>query len=325
MDMDDRRQEVAMFRYGLIREAADPELSRSQRGRLVRWLAGLEHRGPDGEPMTVGRRTIDRWIRDWQDGGFGALVPKASMAGRTTPAELLDLARRLKLEEPGRTAAQIARLITAEHGYGPSDRTVQRYFADLGLNRRPDGTRPEVFGRFEAEHRNDLWTGDAMHGPIVGGHKTYLLAFIDDHSRLLVGYRWCLSEDTLRMETALRYGLAARGIPARVYVDNGSAFVSKQLLRACARLGISLIHSRPGRPEGRGKIERFFRTVRDQFVTEIASAQIADVGELNRLFASWVETVYHHQATLRVATHFRNRPEADRAVHYRQRTEPAQR
>lgn len=284
-----------MFRYGLIREAADAGLSRSQRGRLVRHLAGLEHRGPDGELMTVGRRTIDRWINDWQEGGFEALIPKASMAGRATPVELLDLARCLKLEEPGRTAAQVARLIEAEHGYGPSERTVQRHFADLGLNRRPDGARLETFGRFEAARRNDLWTGDAMHGPIVGDHKTYLLAFIDDHSRLLVGYRWCLSEDTIRMESALRYGLAARGVPARIYVDNGSAFVSKQLLRACARLGISLIHSRPRRPQGRGKIERFFRTVRDQFVTEITSAQITSVAELNRLFASWVETVYHHR------------------------------
>jgi len=211
MDMDDRRQEVAIFRYGLIREAADLGLSRSQRGRLVRCLAGLEHRGPDGEPVTVGRRTIDRGTRDWQSGGFTALVPKASMAGRSTPVEVLDLARRLKLEEPGRTAAQIARLIEAEHGYGPSERTVQRHFADLGLNRRPDGTSPETFGRFEAGQRNELWTGDAMHGPIIGDRKTYLLAFIDDHSRLLVGYRWCLSEDTIRMESALRYGLAARG------------------------------------------------------------------------------------------------------------------
>ena len=102
--------------------------------------------------------------------------------------------------------------------------------------------------------------------PPVEGRKTFLFAFIDDHSRLLAGYRWATREDVLNASRALRLGIAARGLPEAVYVDNGSPFVSGQLLRACALLGIRLIHSRPGRPEGRGKIERFFRTVREQFL-----------------------------------------------------------
>jgi len=121
-------------------------------------------------------------------------------------------------------------------------------------------------GRFEAEARNELWTGDALHGPQVDGRKTFLFAFIDDHSRLLAGYRWATREDVLNASRALRLGIAARSLPESVYVDNGSPFVSGQLLRACARLGIRLIPSRPGRPEGRGKIERFFRTKRTQTV-----------------------------------------------------------
>jgi putative transposase len=172
---------------------------------------------------------------------------------------------------------------------------VQRLFERHGLNVRPDGRVPEVFGRFEKEASNELWTGDALHGPVVAGRKVYLLAFIDDHSRLLVGYRWCHAEDTVRLEAALRAGLAARGIPAGIYVDNGSAFASKPLLRACASLGIRLTHSTPRRPQGRGKIERFFRTVRDQFLVEIDGTALADLGELNRLFAAWIEGVYHRR------------------------------
>jgi putative transposase len=123
-----------------------------------------------------------------------------------------------------------------------------------------------------------------------------LCAFIDDHSRLLTGYRWARREDTIRLEAALRGGLAARGIPGSIYVDNGSAFVDKQLLRACACLGIRLVHSRPGEPAGRGKIERFFRTVRDQFLVEIGSGrELTDMVELNTLFTAWVETVYHRR------------------------------
>ncbi|HSJ44182.1 MAG TPA: transposase family protein [Euzebyales bacterium] len=80
------------------------------------------------------------------------------------------------------------------------------------------------------------------------GSKALLSAFLDDHSRLVVGHRWGRSEDVLRLEAALRRGLASRGVPKRIYVDNGSPFISHQLQRACAVLGIRLVHSRPGRP-----------------------------------------------------------------------------
>jgi len=291
----DRHRDIALFRYSLIREAADPALTPAERGRLVRYLAAREHVDPHGQHVRVSRATLDRWIRAWRAGGFDALVPEARTAEAKTPASILELAVALKLERPARTAAQVARIIAADQGWAPSARTIQRLFERRGLNVRPDGRPPEVFARFEADVTNALWTGDALHGPIIGGRKVYLLAFIDDHSRLLVGYRWCHAEDTVRLEAALRAGLAARGIPGGIYVDNGSAFASKPLLRACAVLGIRLTHSTPRRPEGRGKIERFFRTVRDQFLIELAVTAPADLAELNRLFAAWVEGVYHRR------------------------------
>src|SRR5439155_20484261 len=117
--------------------------------------------------------------------------------------------------------------------------------------------------------------------PTVNGRKAILFAFIDDHSRMFTGYRWARREDTVRLEAALRGGMAARGIPASIYVDNGSPFVDKQLLRACASLGIRLVHSRPGEPAGRGKIERVFRTVREQFLVEIGTGrELDDPGQL---------------------------------------------
>ena len=293
--MHDRHRDVALFRYSLIREAADPALTKAERGALVRALAARDHTGANGERVRVARSTLDRWISDWRAGGFDALVPTARTAEPTTPAAVLDLAVKLKREAPGRTAAQVTAVITAAQGWAPSERTIQRLFARLGLNTRPDGTPPEAFGRFEAAAANDRWTGDALHGPPVGDHKTYLFAFIDDHSRALTGYRWGHSEDTVRLEAALRHGLGARGVPRSVYVDNGSAFVAAPLLRACAVIGIRLVHSRPGRPEGRGKIERFFRTVRDQVLVELEARGVADLVEMNRLFTAWVETAYHRR------------------------------
>jgi putative transposase len=191
-----------------------------------------------------------------------------------------------------RTAAQIHRILVEAEGWAPTARTIQRHLAAAGLPWK--GNPPaRATGRFEAEHRNELWTGDALHGPQVGGRKSYLFCFIDDHSRLLVGYRWATREDVMGASRALRLGIAARGLPETVYVDNGSPFVSGQLLRACALLGIRLIHSRPGRPEGRGKIERAFRTVREQFLVELEDHVPASVEDLNRSFTAWVESVYH--------------------------------
>jgi putative transposase len=139
-----------------------------------------------------------------------------------------------------------------------------------------------------------MWTGDTLHGPVIGGRKSYLFAFIDDHSRAVMGARWAYHDDVVRMAAAFRPALQRRGVPEAIYLDNGSAFIDAWLLRGCAVLGIRLIHSRPGRPEGRGKIERFFRTVRDQFLVEAGDGTgIADLAEMNRLFQAWLETVYH--------------------------------
>ncbi|MFL5913188.1 MAG: DDE-type integrase/transposase/recombinase [Gaiellaceae bacterium] len=292
----ERARAVGLFRYSLIREPADPQLTTKQRGRLVRDLASREHAGAFGQPVRVSRETIDRWIRDWRRGGFDALVPNVRRVAPRTPPDVLDLAAALKREVPARTAVQVAAILRAHAGWAPDERTLQRHFVRLELTTRPDGSPPRAFGRFEAEAPNVRWTGDALHGPTVRGRKAILFAFIDDHSRLLPGYRWARREDTVRLEAALRNGLASRGIPGSVYLDNGAAMIDQQLLRACASLGIRLVHSRPGQPAGRGKIEKFFRTVREQFLVEIGSGrELADLAELNALFTAWVETIYHRR------------------------------
>jgi transposase InsO family protein len=258
-------------------------------------LAAREHLTPWGERVWVSRVTLDRWTRAYRRGGFEALVPAARGGVPLSAGRVLDLAVALKREQPERTAAQVARIIAESEGSGPSESTIQRHFRRLGLNIRP-GRVPVGLGRFEAERPNELWVGDAMHGPKLGSRTAILFCFLDDHSRLATGYRWGFSEDVVRLEAALRAGLRSRGQPMATYVDNGSAFVSGQLLRCLAVLGCRLIHSRPGRPQGRGKVERFFRTVQEQFMVELkARGGAKDLEELNRLFSAWVEHVYHRR------------------------------
>jgi putative transposase len=294
---EDRRREVGLFRYSLIRDAADPALSKAERGRLVRALADSEHVGPDGRLVRVARGTIDRWIRDYRRGGFQALVPRPRVVAPRTSAGLLELAFSLKRERPERTAAQVREIMLAAGGPAPGLRTLQTHLAREGLNVRADGRTPgKVYGRFEASARNELWTGDGLHGPALDGaapRRAVLLAFIDDHSRLLVGWRWGTGEDVFRLEAALRSGLMTRGVPESILVDRGSAFVSSQLLRACAVLGVKLVHASPRAATTKGKIERFFRTVRDQFLVEIDDG--VELAELNRLFSAWLEVVYHRR------------------------------
>jgi putative transposase len=288
---------VALWRYQLIREPADPAHSTRQRGRMVRELAGRELAGPFGAPVRVSRQSLDRWITAWRRGGFDALVPSPRQVQPRTPSEILDMAAALKRENPGRTAAQVARILRRHLGWGPSESTVLRHLTRLELAGPQSVGTATVFGRFEALHPNEIWVGDALHGPVIAGRKTYLFGFLDDHSRLLVGHRFGFAEDTVRLAAALRPALASRGVPSAVYVDNGSAFIDAWLLRACAKLGIKLIHSTPGRPQGRGKIERFFRRVRDQFLVELSTPDsdvlVPDLLSLNRLFTAWTETEYH--------------------------------
>ena len=245
--------------------------------------------------MTVSVQTLGRWRRLYQAGGFDALVPSPRQCQPRTPAEVLAVAEALKREKPERTAAQVRRIPGLTAGWAPSDRTLQRLFGRLELNapfREQEEQR--AFGRFECTRPNEMWTGDTLHGPVIGGSKSYLFAFLDDHSRAVMGARWAYHDDVVRMAAAFRPALQRRGVPKAIYLDNGSAFVDAWLLRGCAVLGIRLIHSRPGKPEGRGKIERFFRTVRDQFLVEIGDGtRIADLAKMNRLFQAWLETVYH--------------------------------
>ena len=277
-----RAREVGLFRYALIQEALEPALSTKQRGRLVRAIAAQTHPGPLGTPVRVSRATVDRWIRDYRAGGFAALVPAPRRVAPSTPAEVLELAVALKREAPDRTAAQVAAVLPAHGGVAPSARTLQRHFAAAGLNRaRPQGAPLAVFGRFEADRPNARWVGDALHGPQVAGRKAILIAFLDDHSRAVVAARWGYAENAVALRQTLKLALASRGRPAQIYVDDqrcievGDVHRGRLLHRCRAAPGVrgpgDQAYPQPtGKPAGRGKIERFLRTVRDQFLVEIS-------------------------------------------------------
>jgi putative transposase len=323
----ERAEATALFRSRLIQEVMDESLTTRQRGPMVRSLAARTHAGPFGQEVKVSRMTIDRWLKAWRREGFDGLKPRVRAHAPVTPAGVLSLAETLKRERPNRTSAQVRRIMLETLGDAPSESTLLRHFRTLDI---PTGTKAQATGRFEADHPNEIWVGDGLHGPRIGGKKTYLFAFLDDHSRRVTAARWAFAEDSVRLSAVLRPALQTHGIPRNCYVDNGSAFVDASLARVCAKLGIRLVHSQPYRPQGRGKIERFFNTVNSQFLSEItvtdavagsekgtgnsgaqtvagtispsddpdhgtlSGSVIGTLEELNTLFSSWVHVVYHH-------------------------------
>lgn len=297
---EDRQVRVALARWGVIALATDERLTPAERGRVVAEIAGQVHRDADGRAFRVTTRTVYRWLAAWRAKGFEGLKPTGRGDAGTFKADgaVLELAAALRREAPARSAAHIAEVIARTRGMGVHPRTLQRFFAAGGLDRARLEGRHRAFGRFEAACCGDLWIADAWDGPPVAelrGRHAQLFSIIDDHARLICHGGFYPDVGERSFQHCLRTAIARRGIPRRLYVDRGSAFVSGQLKLICARLGIAVVHSRPYTPQGRGKKERFYRTVAEQFAVEIDQTGVDTLAELNRWWAGWVEQHYHHR------------------------------
>jgi len=166
-----------------------------------------------------------------------------------------------------------------------------------GLSRSIAAPVHKELRRFEADYPGDIVYGDVMHGPkanILGKvKKSYLVSLMDDKSRLLWHSAFCPGETALDIESVLKQALLRRGVPKRFVIDNGAAYRSHSLQGICARLGIQLIYCKPYAPEGKAKLERWHRTLRAQFLSELPENKIYTLSELNQLLWAWIDTLYH--------------------------------
>jgi hypothetical protein len=166
------------------------------------------------------------------------------------------------------------------------------------MGKAPDDPTTKDRRRFSYEHAGELWMSDVMHGPsvVVGNkrkQKTYLVGLLDDATRGVPYCGFALSENTAAFLPIFKSAVMRRGIPKRLYVDNGAVFRSHHLALVCAKLGVTLIHARPYKPEGKGKQERFFRTVRMRFLSTLTATDTSSLDALNRRLWAWVEGEYH--------------------------------
>jgi len=297
---EDIRKQIALCRYKLL----SPVLAETSRNRnaYFREVSIKEHVFPGRGATTVAPATLKSWLKAYNKDGFDGLIPKARNdkgRPRRIGEQELSAIRGKCRAFPNWTVQKLYEDLQANDQLGHPPICYNSLLRIIGReNLLPSASRKDVRKRFEMDAVNDMWICDFMHGPEVelkNGRtaKSILCAVIDDHSRVIVGSAFSTQETVSTLTVVLKAAFETHGLPRRLYVDNGSAFSSELLLLACARTKVSLSHSKPYDSPSRGKIERFFRTVRDRFLSGLSKNVTLD--EINEAFDLWLKEDYHNK------------------------------
>lgn len=256
--------------------------------------------------------TIEEWYYAHRSGGFAALQRKARSDKGTRKAlspEACQALRQLRLEHPQLKVQALVRRLTELGVLLPgtfSLPSVYRFLAEEGLDHRSLKLAPAnvISGptkAFETGRANELWMADMMVGlslKLSTGKTllTRLFGLLDDCSRLVPHAQYYGEEKLPCFLDTLRQGIAQRGFPDKLYTDQGKVFTCQHLHIVCANMGIRLIHAKPYHAWSKGKIERFFRTLQEDFQARLVFAPVHSLEELNQRFWQWLETEYHQRA-----------------------------
>jgi len=295
---------MALFRLSVLgRLISCEQLQRGELQSEIRTLAQRQYTIPDSDRHHLSEKTIQAWYYRWRKQGIEGLTPKTRQdrgISKISPT-LQEAVLAAKRDNPRRSIRQIKLLLEKSGQVGTqslSRSAIHRLLQSHGLSQLAgSASQPEEKRSFGAEFAGSIWYGDVMHGPHVPVkgqlRKTYLVSLFDDASRLVAHSSFRLGETALDIEAVLKQALLRRGVPLKLVVDNGAAYRSASLQGICARLGIALIYCRPYAPQGKGKLERWHRTLRDQFLSEIDERLITDFDDLNARLWAWIEQVYH--------------------------------
>jgi transposase InsO family protein len=302
---DDKTEKTALFRYGLIAPLVLETLPRGELTRRAQEVASRLYDIPNSTRRQVSVDTLLEWTLRYRRNGLTALMPKPREDRgrmRAIPDATAALIERLKRESPHRTGtALLNHLALAGDQAGISPSTLYRFLRSRGLTERQLMLdKATAHKKYEAEFANQIWQSDMLFGPWVeraGGGKmqVFLQAALDDASRLIPHAQFYPNQGLDSFLDCLRQAIAARGVPTRLYMDNAKIYRSPQLSRIAASIGILIVHTPPYQPEGRGKIERFFRSVREQFLSNLDPKALLSLDQLNERLWHWLDTVYHRR------------------------------
>ncbi|HYY72979.1 MAG TPA: DDE-type integrase/transposase/recombinase [Candidatus Bathyarchaeia archaeon] len=301
--MDARAEKIALFRYALVAPLVLEVLPRGELTRRAEEIAARTYEIPYSERTSLSVDTLLDWALRYRRGGLAALAPKQRCdrgQARVVPPQLAELIERLKRENPHRTGMTLLRelaLVSGTDAPAISAATLYRFLKQRGLTTRQLLSGP-AHKKFEAEHSNQIWQSDMLFGPYVqrsggGRMQAFLYAVLDDASRLVPHAQFYLHQGLDAFLDCLRQAVAARGVPIRLYVDNGKVFRTHQLARIAGSLGMVIVHTPPYQPQGRGKIERFFRSLREQLLANLDPHRTLSLEDLNQRLWVWIEQVYH--------------------------------
>jgi len=296
----------ALFRLSVLGPLASRDrLEQGELKRLLRELSTQSYAIPNSRKVFLSEKTIEGWYYAWKREGIEALTPKPrSDRGLSKMSVVIqDAICAAKKENPGRSLRIIKQVVSASGLLGAtklSRSSIHRLLQTQGISNLPGSAVQPVERRsFVAARAGDIWYGDVMHGPkvIINGQvrKAYLVTFMDDASRLITHSAFCPAETALEVEGVLKQALLKRGLPIRLVIDNGSAYRAATLQAICARLEIRLIYCRPYTPEGKGKLERWHRTLRGAFLGELDMDKVRDIHDLNARLWAWIDEFYHKE------------------------------
>lgn len=302
-----RSEEVALFRYGVIADLVQLQPGTKGLYAKLQEKAEKDYAIPGTARRRIAEETVRGWLKAYRKAGFDGLKPKLRSdlgESRALPQDVRDLLVSIKEDNPEFSVQLVIKEALAREKKVPAGvvlapTTVYRALSRAGLMRRDgDGGAEGDRRRFAFAKAGELWMSDVMHGPTVGvgggrRKKAYLIGFIDDATRVVPFAAFTLAENTSAFLPVLKQAVMRRGVPKRLFVDNGATYRGHHLALACAKLGITLIHARAYQPESKGKQERWFRTVRMQLLPTLSEADTASLDALNRRLWAWVEGEYH--------------------------------
>ena len=296
---------VTDFRYRLVAELTNPYVSPAERKRLIREKASVEYDVPGLGRRRFTQSCIKKWLTRYRAHGKEGLKPRnrkdSGVSRALNPGEAALLLNHLQANPELTATAVLFKLQrTGIIRSTPSESSLSRLVRSAGLDRlqRLKTQTEEKSLKFEFSAPLECVQVDGLYSvkiPDAHGIQRYalLLAFLDDATRRVLFASFSFSENCLAFEAGIKHILSAHGRIGRIYCDNGAAFVSDQTQRILDSLGIILIHSRPGIPRGRGKVERYFRTAREQFFAPLDLTKLSGIEELDRCFHAWLESEYH--------------------------------
>ena len=310
LPLDDEREQVALQRFEIIAPLLQRPLPRGAQKLILEELAGKMHLGAYNRLVYVGRRTIERYLSEYRKFGLEGLKPMVRQDQGTLkafPPEALDEAVKLRVARPELSADSIIDVLHSNQVPGTEQMcvsTLNRHFRRLGKDR--PALKKVVHKRYrllsvEGAHVLwicDVWDGSFLYDETTGKKRRLrLVAILDSYTRYIVHAEFYFNENRPCLEDTLLKAILKHHVPENLYVDNAKVFRSPHLKRVGADLGFTVKHSKAGQPQGRGKLERWFRTVAEKFEPllneQISSGTIKTLPDVNSFLNAWIEKRYH--------------------------------